>query len=180
MGAEQSAEAVDESQPQNKAAQKQGNEQQQDDTLSPPTSPPMTRSETGRSDGGNSEDSVMQTPAPVGFGLRTYLFDEPGSLGLHLEMKSSGPKKQDLVINHVAPSLQADQAGIPEGGIITAINGKALKPSDIWAALSSGQARERPLSLSVYVPPPDQPVSESRRGSISHRAYKALTSPFVA
>ena len=112
---------------------------------------------------------------PPAFGLRTYTFAEAGPLGLQLAIKSIATVKQ-LVIETVQQGAQAQRLGVVVGGQVTAVNGAAMGAQALWKELET-MAKERPLLLSVYVPPPSaaKAAKESKSRKFSFGRKKSKT-----
>ncbi|KOO36552.1 hypothetical protein Ctob_015989 [Chrysochromulina tobinii] len=94
-------------------------------------------------------------PVQNKYGTRTFVFEEDTPLGFQVALRD-----EQLYIEAVAPSMQAERLGVPIDARVIGVNGRALPAQEIWDVLSS-EGKQRPLVLSVYVAPSEAEGSGS-------------------
>ena len=113
---------------------------------------------------------AAQTPVPVEspsnhrvrqpeYGLQKFVFAEltPLGIGLNLMAQKDKAGKRALIIDEVMPGTQADLLRVPVGTVITGLNGRFLKPDELWEklkTLADPLPENRPVTLTLFIEPP--------------------------
>jgi len=121
---------------------------------------------SGATTGVSASARPSSTPSidSASYGPLTFTFSDNTPLGLHVAMR--GTKPQQLYVDEVTTGSQAAQLCVPTKAQITAIDGDSMVAPKLWEALQS-KSRQRPLSISVYVEPPEGMLtSPSKKASL--------------